>query len=105
MQPDLIYPALAGLALFLASTGVGAPMVRKLIQVREARHELKQGSAGFFRSIRGWSMIALWLLSVWFLSTIIGDWGATGDLDGAIARSWLRLQVILEIAAAVMDSD
>ncbi len=105
MQPDLIYPALTGLALLAISTGIGIPMVRKLIQVQEARHELQRGSAGFLRSISGWSMIAIWLLVVWFLSTIIGDWGATGDLDGAIARSWLRLQIIIEIAAAVMDSD
>jgi len=105
MPSDLIYPALAALALFAASTLCGVPMVRKLIQVHEAKHELKRGSAGFLRSISGWSMIALWLLAVWFLSTIIGDWGATGDLDGAIARSWLRLRIILEIAVAVMDSD
>lgn len=105
MPPDLIYPALAALALFATSTAFGVPMVRKLIQVHEAKHELKRGSAGFLRTISGWSMIALWLMGVWFLSTIIGDWGATGDLDGAIARSWLRLQIILEIAVAVMDSD
>lgn len=105
MLPDLIYPALAGLALFAISTGIGVPMVRKLIQVQEARHELKQGSAGFFRSISGWSMIAIWLLGVWFLSTVVGDWGATGDLDGALARSWLRLRIILEIAVALMESD
>lgn len=105
MLPDLIYPAFAGLALFAVSTGIGVPMVRKLIQVQEARHELKQGSAGFLRSISGWSMIAIWLLSVWFLSTIVGDWGATGDLDGALARSWLRLRIVLEIAVALMDSD
>lgn len=105
MHPDLIYPMLAGLALFATSTVFGVGMVKKLIQVHEARHELKRGSAGFLRSISGWSMIALWLIGVWFLSTIIGDWGATGDLDGALARSWLRLRIVLEIAAAVMDSD
>lgn len=105
MLPDLIYPALVGLVLFAVSTGIGVPMVRKLIQVQEARHELKQGSAGFLRSISGWSMIAIWLLGVWFLSTIVGDWGATGDLDGALARSWLRLRIILEIAVALMESD
>lgn len=105
MQPQLIYPVLAGLALFATSTAIGVGMVKKLIQVREAQHELKRGSAGFLRSISGWSMIALWVLSVWFFSTIIGDWGVTGDFDGAMARSWLRLQIVLEIAAAVMDSD
>ncbi len=105
MPSDLLYPAMAALVLFATSTAFGVPMVKKLIEVYEAKHELKRGSAGFLRTISGWSMIAMWLLAVWFLSTIIGDWGATGDLDGAIARSWLRLQIVLEIAAAVMDSD
>lgn len=105
MQPDLFLPALAGLTVFIVSTGIGVGMVKKLIQVAEARHELKQGSAGFLRTISGWSMIAIWLLAVWFCATIIGDWGATGDLDGAIARGWLRLQILLEIAVALMDSD
>lgn len=105
MQADLIYPALFGLGLFIVSTAIGVGMVRKLIQVQEARHELKRGSAGFLRTISGWSMIALWLMAVWFFATIIGDWGATGDLDGAIERGWLRLYVLLEIAAALLDSD
>ena len=105
MQADLIYPALFGLWLFIVSTAIGVGMVRKLIQVHEARHELKRGSAGFLRTISGWSMIALWLMAVWFFATIIGDWGATGDLDGAIERGLLRLYVLLEIAAALLDSD
>ena len=105
MQPDLIYPAIAALTLFIVSTGIGVGMVKKLIQVAEAKHELKQGSAGFLRTISGWSMIAIWLMSAWFCATIIGDWGATGDLDGAIARGWIRLQILLEIAVALMDSD
>lgn len=105
MQPDLLQPALAGLTVFIASTAVGVGMVKKLIRVHEAKHELKRGSAGFLRSVSGWSMIALWLMAVWFLATIIGDWGATGDLDGAMARGWLRLRILLEIAAALMESD
>ena len=105
MHPDLIYPALAGLTVFAASTVIGVGLVRKLIQVGEAKHELKHGSAGFLRSIKGWSMIAIWLMAVWFCATIIGDWGVTGDLDGAMARGWLRLRILLEIAAALMESD
>ncbi len=105
MQPDLIYPVLTGLALFAISTAAGVGMVKKLIMVHEAKHELKHGSAGFLRTIKGWSMIVIWVISVWFLATIIGDWGVSGDLDGALGRSWLRLRILLEIAVAVMDSD
>ncbi|WP_420011460.1 hypothetical protein [Tateyamaria sp.] len=76
-----------------------------MITVYEAKHELKQGSAGWLRSIGGWSIIAFWLMTTWFVATVIGDWGATGDLEGAIDRSWLRLRVLLEIAVAIMDSD
>lgn len=105
MSADLIPAALSALVLFGLATVIGVAPVVKLIQVYEAKHELKHGSAGFIRSISGWSMIALWLMSAWFFATIIGDWGATGDLDGAIARGWLRLQILLEIAAAVLESD
>lgn len=87
------------------STAMGIPMIRKMIIVHEARHELRYGSAGFIRNLAGWSVIGFWLLATWFASTVIGDWGYTGDLDGAIARSWLRLQIVLEIAAALAQSD
>lgn len=102
---SLAAPALSALALVAFATVAGIPAVRKLITVYEAKHELKQGSTGFLRSIGGWSMIAFWLMTTWFVATIIGDWGATGDLDGAIERSWLRLRVLLEIAAAIMSED
>lgn len=98
-------PLIAGLALFALSTGVGIYPVVKIIRVREARHELKEGSAGWLRGIGGWAVIAFWLMAVWFFATIIGDWNATGDLDGAIDRSWLRLRILLEIAAALGESD
>ncbi|WP_299148278.1 hypothetical protein [uncultured Tateyamaria sp.] len=106
MISDLvIVPALAALALIAVATLVGIPTVRKLITVYEAKHELRQGSAGWFRSIGGWSIIAFWLMSTWFIATIIGDWGVSGDLEGAIDRSWLRLRILLEIAVALMESD
>lgn len=105
MSLFLIGPVLAALALVACATAAGIPSVRKLITVYEAKHELRQGSAGWFRSIGGWSIIALWLMSTWFVATVIGDWGATGDLEGAIDRSWLRLRVLLEIAIALMQSD
>ncbi|MEO9573753.1 MAG: hypothetical protein ABJ263_13630 [Tateyamaria sp.] len=102
---SLAAPALAALALIAFGTLAGVPAVRKLIAVYEAKHELKQGSTGWLRSIGGWSIIAFWLMTTWFLATIIGDWGATGDLEGAIGRSWLRLRVLLEIAIAIMGED
>ncbi|MEP5630644.1 MAG: hypothetical protein ABJP79_02045 [Tateyamaria sp.] len=105
MTLSLFAPFLAALALAGVSTVVGMSSVKKLITVYEAKHELKQGSAGWIRSIAGWSMIAFWLMTTWFLATIIGDWGVTGDLDGAINRSWLRLRVLLEIASALASSD
>ncbi|MEP4248695.1 hypothetical protein [Tateyamaria sp.] len=105
MTLSLFAPFLAALALAGVSTLVGMSSVKKLITVYEAKHELKQGSAGWIRSIAGWSLIAFWLMTTWFLATIVGDWGATGDLEGAINRSWLRLRVLLEIASALASSD
>ena len=98
-------PFLAAVVLLVGATFVGMAPVVKLIKVYEAHHELKQGSAGWLRTIGGWSMVAFWLMTTWFLATIVGDWGATGDLSGAVDRSWLRLRILLEIAAALADSD
>lgn len=102
---ETLAPAFFALALLALSALIGMIPVKKLIQVREAKHELKQGSAGFLRTISGWTVIAFWLMGTWFFATIIGDWGATGDLEGAIARAWLRLRILLEIAAALAESD
>ena len=104
-MPFDIAPILAGLALMALATAIGIGPVRKTIHVREAQHELKQGSAGWIRSISGWSMIAFWIMATWFFATIIGDWAVTGDLEGAFDRSMLRLRILLEIAAAIADSD
>ncbi|MEL7114170.1 MAG: hypothetical protein AAGP08_01035 [Pseudomonadota bacterium] len=90
--------------LFALATLIGMGTVRKLIQVYEAKHELKQGSAGFIRSISGWSLIAFWLMATWFFATIVGDWATSGSLEGALDRAWLRLRILLEIAAAIADS-
>ncbi len=100
-----IGPLLSGLLLFAFATASGAGVIRKMVEVHEARHELKRGSAGFLRTIAGWSMIGFWGMAVWFAATIIGDWGASGDLGGAVARSWLRLEILLHIASALSDSD
>ena len=98
-------PLLIGVALFALSTWFGVVQVKKLIAVYEARHELKRGSAGWIRSISGWSLVAFWLLATWFVSTVLGDWFVTEDLGGALLRAELRLRIILEIAIAIADSD
>ena len=100
---DLLGPYLAAGGLLLWSAVLGVWPTRKWIEVREAKHELKQGSAGFLRSLSGWTVMAFWLMATWFCATIIGDWWMTRDLEGAFARSWVRLQVLLEIAAALVD--
>ncbi|WP_299653586.1 hypothetical protein [uncultured Tateyamaria sp.] len=105
MLLDLAAPALATLSLLAFATALGIPAMRKLIVVYEAKHELKHGSAGWLRSLRGWSLVAFWLMTTWFIATIIGDWGVNGDLGAAIDRGWLRLRVLLEIAMAIMESD
>lgn len=105
MLISLAGPALAALALIALATIAGVGSVRKLITAYEAKHELKQGSAGFLRSVAGWSIVAFWLMTTWFAATIIGDWGVSGDFDGALDRSWLRLRVLLEIAAALSEWD
>ena len=100
----LLGPVFAGLVLLLVGAALGIAPVRKLITVYEARHELRYGAASFLRGLAGWGFVAIWLIAVWFCGTIIGDWGATGDLDGALERSWRRAEILLRIAAAVMDS-
>lgn len=98
-------PVVSGFVLLALFTGIGMVPMVKLITVREARHELRQGSAAKIRNMGGWAIIAFWLMAAWFCGTIIGDWGVSGDLAGAIDRSWLRLRILLEIAAALVDSN
>jgi len=100
---DVLAPFLATIGLIALSAGVGILPMRKIVQMREARHELKHGSASFLRAMSGWLFIALWLTATWFCATIIGDWGVTGDLDGAIARSGRRLEILLHLLAAFAD--
>jgi len=96
-------PVLAALFLIVTAAGFGLYPIKKLIQVQEAKHELKHGSAGFLRTMSGWIVIAIWCAATWFAATIIGDWWATGDLSGAVGRSWRRLELILRILAALSD--
>lgn len=98
-----VTPFVALAVTLLISSTVGIRPVRKLIEVREAKHELKHGSAGFIRTTSGWFVIVLWLAASWFVASVLGDWWATGDLEGAIDRGWLRLQVLFEILAALSE--
>ena len=91
--------------LLVASALAGITPIKKLIEVEEAKHEFKQGSAGYLRTIQGWSVIAFWLAGTWFLSTILGDWAVNKDLGGAIDRAMLRLWVLLEILQTIAESD
>jgi len=91
------------LVVFALGTAIGIAPVRKLITVRETKHEMRQGSAGFLRGMAGWIVIALWIAAVWFFGTIIGDWAATGDLAGAVERAQLRLWILLELLSALSD--
>ncbi len=96
-------PILATLIIVALASLVGIHPIKKLIQVGEAKHELKHGSAGFLRTMSGWIIIVVWLAAVWFFASVTGDWWATGDLEGAIERGWYRLELILIILEALGD--
>ena len=96
-------PLLLFVLLFIASSAIGVTSVKKMIQVREAKHELKHGSAGFLRSVAGWSFIAFWAMATWFVSTVLGDWQMSGDVEGALEHGALRLRVLVEIAIAMRE--
>ena len=102
-MPDTLAPVLFTALIVGVATVLGTFPVRKLIQIVEAKHELKQGSASFLRTMSGWVIIALWLATTWFMTTITGDWWATGDLDGALARSSDRFRILLEVLAALSN--
>ena len=98
-----IAPFLFGLGLLAVATVVGVVPVRKLIQIREAKHELRHGSSGFILSVSGWAFIAFWIMGVWFAATVLGDWATHGDLAAAMDRAALRARILLEIAMALSD--
>ncbi|MEL6914982.1 MAG: hypothetical protein AAFP13_10815 [Pseudomonadota bacterium] len=98
---SLLEPALSAAALVILGTVIGYMPTRRIIAMREAHHELKRGSASFLRATAGWAVIAFWVMALWFGGTVVGDWVRLGDLDAALARSWLRLRILLEIAAAI----
>ena len=98
-------PILSVILLFVATAALGGWPIVKLIRVYEAKHELKEGAAGFLRSISGWSFIAFWLMAAWFCATILGDWAVAGDLEAAMERGIWRLRILVEIAIAIAESD
>ena len=99
----MILPFTIGLALLGVSTLLGILPVRKLIEIREARHELRRGSSGFLVTVSGWAFIAFWIMAVWFGATVLGDWATHGDLAAALDRAALRLRILLELAMALSD--
>lgn len=101
----MIPVVLAGLALFGMATFVGMIPIKKLIDMKEARHELRVGSANYLRRLAGWSAIGFWILAIWYFATILGDWGVTGDFEDALERSYVRLLVLVEIAIALAEAD
>lgn len=96
-------PVIGAAVLVLAGGAAGILPMRKLIQMHEARHELKHGSAGFLRTMSGWIVIAIWAAAIWFVASVLGDWWATQDLSGAMARGLRRLEILLHILAALAD--
>ena len=99
----MLLPYLLGIGLFGLSTAFGIAPVRKLIQIREAKHELRRGSTGFILTVSGWAFVAFWIMAVWFAATVLGDWGTHGDFDAALDRASLRLRILAEIAIAIAD--
>ena len=84
---SLAEPALATLALFIMGTLVGYWPTRRLIAMREARHELKQGSASFLRAMGGWVVVLAWL------GATMGHMIAFGTLPEAVAAQLPALEM------------
>lgn len=89
---------IAAAILFSFSTYLGLIPVHRMIQRREAQHELRWG---YVRRMGGLFIIFVWVITVIFLSMIIGDWGVTGDLDAALNRAGLRIGLLNKMAASL----
>ena len=90
----------AAAILFSFSTYIGLIPVHRMIQRHETEHELRRGSASYFRRMGGLFFVIVWIGTVVFLSTILGDWAATGDLEAAMDRAGLRIGLLLQFAAS-----
>ena len=91
----------AAAILFGFSTYLGLIPVHRLIRRREAQHELRRGSASYFRRMGGLVVLCVWVITVFFFSTVIGDWGVTGDLDAAMERAGRRIGLLLRFIASL----
>ena len=94
-------PIFAALALFGLSTYFGLLPIYRLIQMHEARHELRASSASYLRRAGGWIIVAVWLGSVLFCAVFIGDWWITGDHAAAMARAVHRIGLLFQLLASL----
>lgn len=99
--PEAFLPYLSVIVLFAAATIFGMQPIHKIIEMREARHELKQGSAGWIRSLSGWSFVAFWIVGTGAFAGFLADWAQKGDLSMAIAQSGNPLNILSDIAATI----
>ena len=79
-------------ALFAITSGwLCRDYVRKLIEVKEARDEMRHGSLGFERLREGRWAIVIWLIVIVILSTILGDWWHSESAGDAVGRFFQRI--------------
>lgn len=102
---DWVQPTFWGFVFLLVSSSTGVLSVQKIIQVIEAKSEMREDSPGFLRAVGGWSMVAIWAVLTLFAGSFIGDWAYTGDLEGATARAASRLEILMHILIAIAESD
>lgn len=100
MEP-LIYAGLTVVGLSL----IGIYPARKFFQVIEAKGEMRAQSPSLLRSIRGWSIVAIWVVLTAYSGSFFGDWIKTGDLDGATERLIARGRIVIEVVAMIAASD
>ena len=90
----------SAVALFGLSTYFRLLPVHRMIQRREAHHELRSGSASYLRRMGDAILFVTWIIVVLCLSSILGDWAVTGDLDAAMDRAGRRAAVLFKLAAS-----
>ncbi|SLN17715.1 hypothetical protein ROG8370_00521 [Roseovarius gaetbuli] len=97
----LTYAALAILSL----TVIGVWPARKFFEVLEAKSEMRAQSPSLLRTLRGWSIVAIWVVLTAYCGSFFGDWAKTGDLDGASERMMARGRIVIEAVAMIAASD
>ncbi|MEM6897589.1 MAG: hypothetical protein AAF576_09410 [Pseudomonadota bacterium] len=88
---------LATVAAIALGAASGLWPTRRLITIREAQRELRQGSSSWLREITGWSVILFWLGILVYTGTVLGEWAATGSFIAAMNRVLATISLILEI--------